>query len=116
MRFSFRDIATGIIVVGGALAVMWLFMIRPYNGDWQPGGEVSGTIKTLMSNSNVIGGAYINAVITLDTGRQVIVQVPLESNIRAGSPVLLSVQHDMNEPERKRYAFIRNLKSKNISN
>jgi hypothetical protein len=73
---------------------MWAFMIRPDSYDWQPSGETTGEVKTLMSNSNVIGAAQINAIIILSDGRQTIVQVPLRSDVRAGNSIILNVQTD----------------------
>ena len=100
-----RDILTTAVILAGSVFVIWALMIRPYQGDWGDGGEVTARVKTLMSNSNVIGGAYINAVVILETGAQTIVQVPLKSNIRADSVVVLSVHVDTEKPHRKRYSF-----------
>lgn len=80
-------------------------MIRPYTFDWQPAGQTQATVKTLMSNSNVIGAAYINAVVVLEDERQVIVRVPLDADIRAGRTVSLSVEADAGNDARRRYAF-----------
>lgn len=102
---KFREIATVAVILAGAVTVIWAFMIRPYTYDWQPAGDVTGTVKTLMSNSNVIGGAYINAVITLEGGQQTIVRIPMEGNIRAGREIVLSVQQDADNPKRKKYVF-----------
>jgi len=102
---KFREIMTVGVILTGAVAVIWAFMIRPYTYDWQPAGETTGTVKTLMSNSNVIGGAYINAAITLESGQQTIVRIPMEGNIRAGRDIVLSVQQDAGNPNRQRYDF-----------
>lgn len=100
-----REIMTGGIILGGAVAVIWAFMIRPYTYDWQPAGETTGTVKTLMSNSNVLGGAYIQAVVTLENGQQTIVRIPMEGDIRAGRDIVLSVQQDADNQKRQRYDF-----------
>ena len=100
-----REIMTGAVILAGAVAVIWAFMIRPYTYDWQAAGEVNGTVKTLMSNSNVLGGAYIQAVVTLENGQQTIVRIPMEGNIRAGRDIVLSVQQDADNPKRQRYDF-----------
>lgn len=100
-----REIFTGGVILTGAIIVIWAFMIRPYTHEWQDAGEVRGTVKTLMSNSNVIGGAYINAVIALDDGQQTIVRIPMDGDIRAGRKIVLSVQKDADNPKRQRYDY-----------
>ena len=107
LDLSLRDYAKGGAILVAASAVMWTFMIRPYSFDWRPTGEALGEVKTLMSNSNVIGAAHINAIITLDGGQQTVVQVPLRSNVRAGSAVVLEVQTDADNLNRKRYQYKR---------
>lgn len=97
-------VKAGLIMLG-AVGVIWFFMIRPYTYDWQPAGETTGTVKTLMSNSNVIGGAYINAVVTLEGGRETIIRIPMNDNIRAGREVTLRIDVDAKNTERKRYEF-----------
>lgn len=107
LGLSFSDYIKAGLILAGAAAIIWVFMIRPYSYDWQPAGETRGEIKTLMSNSNVIGAASINAVITLEDQKQTIVKVPLRANIRAGSSVILAVQVDADNPKRKRYQYKR---------
>jgi hypothetical protein len=87
--------------------VIWFLMIRPHSFDWQPTGEVTAEIKTLMSNSTVIGAPEIKAVVVLESGKQTIISVPIRSNIRAGDPVILREQTDQNNDKRKRYYFAR---------
>lgn len=58
-----------------------------------------------MSNSKVIGKPVINAVVILDNGRQTVVAVPLNSDIRNGDEIILLVQEDADKPSRKRYAY-----------
>ena len=102
---TFKEELTAVTIICGALFLMWAFMMRPYTFEWTPAGETTGTIKTLMSNSNVIGVAYIQAVVTLDNGRQTIIRVPLDEDIRAGSSIVLSVDTDANNEQRKRYSY-----------
>ena len=88
---------------------MWTVFIRPHSYSWQAAGQIRGTVKTLMSNSKVIGQPVINAVVTLENGRQTIVAVPLKSDIRKGDDVLLLVQEDENKPSRRRYEFFKEM-------
>ena len=96
----------GIIILGGLL-VVWLFMIRPHTHEWTPTGEASGQVKTLLSNSNVIGSPVIKAVVTLESGGQTIISVPIKSNVRAGDRVVLNEMTDQNNSNRKRYYYAR---------
>lgn len=105
LSFSLIDVAKGAIILMGAVAVIWVFMIRPYTYDWRAAGQTTGTVRTLMSNSNVIGGAYINAVITLEGGSSVIVRVPLDEDIRAGYNVVLNVLEEADNPARRSYEY-----------
>ncbi len=95
----------GLILIG-AIAVMWLFMIRPHTFDWQPAGEVNGTVRTLMSNSKVIGRPVINAVIDLENGGQTILAVPIKSDVRAGDRLVLRVYADAENNKRKQYEYL----------
>lgn len=105
LSFSPIDAAKVAIILFGAVAVIWIFMIRPYTYDWQAARQTTGTVKTLMSNSNVIGGAYINALITLEGGASTIVRVPLDEDIRAGYNVVLNVLEDADNPARRSYEY-----------
>ena len=64
-------------------------------------------LKLLMSNSKVIGKPVINAVVTLENGRQTVVAVPLKSDVRKGDNVVLLVQQDADNNARKRYEFFK---------
>lgn len=101
------DMIKGGLILSGTAIVMWVFMIRPHSYDWQSAGQTQGTIKTLMSNSKVIGKPVINAVVTLDNGRQTIVAVPLKSDVRQGDAIILLVQEDAEKPSRRRYEFFK---------
>jgi len=101
------ELIKGGIILSGAALVMWAIFIRPHSYSWQAAGQTQGTVKTLMSNSKVIGQPVINAVVTLDNGRQTIVAVPLKSDVRRGDEVILAVQQDADKPSRKRYQFIK---------
>lgn len=101
------DIAKGAVILFGAALVMWIFFIRPHSYDWQAAGQVEGQVKTLMSNSKVIGQPVINAVVILESGRQTIIAVPLESDVRQGDTVILRVQEDVKNSARRRYNFLK---------
>lgn len=101
------DIAKGAVILFGAALVMWIFFIRPHSYDWQAAGQVKGQVKTLMSNSKVIGQPVINAVVILESGRQTIIAVPLESDVRQGDTVILRVQEDVKNSARRRYNFLK---------
>ena len=73
---AISDIVKGGVILSGAALVMWAVFIRPHSYSWQAAGQTQGTVKTLMSNSKVIGKPVINAVVTLENGRQTIVAVP----------------------------------------
>lgn len=100
-----REIIAALAILTVSTLVIWVLMIRPYSGDWVKGAEVGATVKTLMSNSNIIGGAYINAVVVMENGQQTIVEVPLKSNIRAVDDLILSVFYDQQNEKRRRYQF-----------
>ncbi len=100
------DIIKGGAILLGAALIMWAIFIRPYSYSWQAAGQTQATVKTLMSNSKVIGKPVINAVVTLESGRQTIVAVPLKSDIRKGDQVILLVQEDADKPSRRRYAYL----------
>lgn len=101
------DIVKGAVILFGAALVMWIFFIRPHSYDWQAAGQVKGQVKTLMSNSKVIGQPVINAVVILESGRQTIIAVPLESDVRQGDTVILRVQEDVKNSARRRYNFLK---------
>lgn len=101
------DMIKGGLILSGAALVMWVFMIKPHTYDWQPAGQTQGTVKTLMSNSKVIGQPVINAVVTLENGHQTIVAVPIKSDVRQGDTVILLAQEDAKKPARKRYEFFK---------
>jgi len=101
------DLIKGGVILSGAAFVMWMFFIKPYSYDWQAAGQIQGQVKTLMSNSKVIGQPVINDVVTLENGRQTVVAVPLKSDVRQGDTVILRVQEDANKTSRKRYQFFK---------
>jgi len=98
-------IKAGLILVG-AFGVMWLFMIRPHTFNWKPAGETRGSVRTLMSNSKVLGKPVINAVIDLESGGLTIVAVPIKSDTRAGDKIILRVYIDTENEKRKQYEYV----------
>jgi len=100
------EIVKGGLILSGAFFAMWLFMIRPHMFEWQPAGEINGTVRTLMSNSKVIGKPIINAVIDLENGGQTLVAVPIKSDIRAGDTLILRVYVDAENENRRQYEYI----------
>lgn len=98
-------IKIGVILIG-AIAVMWALMIYPHSGEWEAAGETQGTVKTLMSNSKVLGAPQINAVVTFDNGRETVIAIPLRSDVRAGDRMTLAVDADAKKPSRKRYRYL----------
>ncbi len=103
---QFGELLKGGVILAGAALVMWAFFIRPHSYSWRAAGQANGTVKTLMSNSKVMGQPIINAVVTLENGRQTIVAVPLKSDIRKGDRIVLMVQEDADKPTRRRYAYL----------
>ena len=101
------DMLKGGIILIAASFVMWGVFVKPHSYDWQPAGQIEGDVKTLLSNSKVIGQPVINAVVTFDTGGQTVVAVPLKSDVRQGDRVILAVQEDADKPARRRYQFIK---------
>jgi len=101
------DIIKGGVILAGASFAMWLIFIKPHSYDWQAAGQTQGTVKTLMSNSKVIGKPVINAVVTLENGRQTIIAVPLKSDVRKGDNVVLLVEQDAANSSRKRYNYFK---------
>jgi len=104
---QFRDLIKGGVILSAASIVMWTVFVKPHSYEWQAAGKVNGKVKTLMSNSKVIGKPVINAVVLLESGHQTIIAVPLKSDIRKGDNVILAVQEDMNKPARRRYQFFK---------
>ncbi len=102
---GFREWATlGIILLGSAF-FMWGTMIHPYSKDWQLSEPSTGTIETLMSNSNVFGPAQINAIVVTESGRKTIIAVPVDADIRSGSQVRLDVMVNADNPKQKQYRY-----------
>jgi len=63
-----------------------------------------------MSNSNVLS-PEINAVIELANGRQVLVSVPIKSDVRKGDVIILSVESDAQNNQRQRYRYYSEVKA-----
>ena len=101
------DMIKGGVILTIASLAMWAIFIKPHSYDWQAAGHIEGDVKTLLSNSKVIGQPVINAVITFDAGSQTIVAVPLKSDVRQGDRVVLAVQEDADKPQRRRYQFVK---------
>ena len=101
------------VKVGGMLAAtamfFWVVSIRPHSVQWVSSGEVQGEVRSLMSNSNVFGAAYVSAVVTLDDGAQTIVRVPIRSDVRAGDRVKLELQTAEQNAKKRQYKFISQL-------
>jgi len=106
---NISDMIKGAVILTGASLVMWAIFIRPHSYSWQAAGQTQATVKTLMSNSKVIGQPVINAVVTLENGRQTIVAVPIKSDIRKGDDIILLVQEDAEKPSRRRYEFFKEM-------
>ena len=104
---QFSDVFKGGLILAGASLVMWAIFIKPHSYAWEAAGQIEGDVKTLLSNSKVIGKPVINAVVTFDSGGQTVVAVPLKSDVRQGDRVVLAVQQDADKPERRRYQFIK---------
>ena len=101
------DMIKGGVILTIASLAMWVIFIKPHSYDWQAAGHIEGDVKTLLSNSKVIGQPVINAVVTFDAGGQTIVAVPLKSDVRQGDRVVLAVQEDADKPQRRRYQFVK---------
>lgn len=97
-------IKAGLILMIASL-LMWAVMIRPHSYAWEAAGETSGTVKSLMSNATVIGPPQIRAVVTLEDGQQILLDVPTQSNVRAGDSINVYVQADADKPSRRRYSY-----------
>jgi len=104
---QFSDLFKGGVILAGASLLMWASFVKPHNYDWQAAGQIEGDVKTLLSNSKVIGKPVINAVVTFDTGGQTVVAVPLKSDVRQGDRIILAVQQDADKPARRRYQFVK---------
>lgn len=98
------------VKVAGFLAAIalffWVTTIRPASVEWETVGETRGEVKSLMSNSNIAGPAFINAVVKLEDGSQTILRVPLRSDVRAGDIVRLETRAAKENPSRKQYKFL----------
>ncbi len=90
-----------------AFAVMYVWMIRPANYDWVDAGETTAVIDTILPNKKVIGPTHIKALVTLESGRKVLVALPADPNIQQGSELRLAVKQDSVKTEVKSYSFIR---------
>ena len=101
------DMIKGGVILTIASLAMWAIFIKPHSYDWQAAGHIEGDVKTLLSNSKVIGQPVINAVVTFDAGGQTILAVPLKSDVRQGDRVVLAVQEDADKPQRRRYQFVK---------
>lgn len=105
MLLSKSEIIKAGFILLAAAVVMWAIMIRPHSFAWQAAGQTTASVKSLMSNSTVIGSPQIRAVVTLDSGQNVLIDVPIDSNVRAGDLVNLVVQVDADKQSRKRYLY-----------
>ncbi len=105
MPLSKSEIFKAGIILCGAMIFMWAVMIRPHSFNWEAAGQTTASVKSLMSNSTVIGQPQIKAVVILDSGQQILVTVPTQSNVRAGDEINLDVQADTEKLSRKRYVF-----------
>ena len=102
---SWREYVTFTVIIAGAVGLIWGGMIYPYTLDWQAADPVRAEVDSLMSNTNVIGGAQIRAVVKLDSGRKVIVDIPTHIDIRAGSDLILAVSVNADNPKQVKYSF-----------
>ena len=104
MILTLSEKLKAMAIISGALAVSWMFFIRPHTFDWEFSKYDEGTVRTLMSNSNVLN-PEINAVVELSNGRQVLVSVPIKSDVRRGDVIILSVESDVHNSRRRRYRY-----------
>lgn len=101
-----KDIIKGGLILSAASVFMWAFMIYPSSFEWEEAGETQGTVRTLMSNSKVLGQPQINAIVDFEDGGMTVVAVPIKSDVRSGDQVLLKIQQDKDNTDRLRYQFI----------
>ena len=92
------------MIISGALAVSWGVFIRPHTFDWEFSNYDEGRVRTLMSNSNVLS-PEINAIVETSNGQQVLVSVPIQSDVRKGDVIILSVESDAQNNQRRRYRY-----------
>ena len=104
MILTLSEKLKAMAIISGALAVSWMFFIRPHTFDWEFSKYDEGTVRTLMSNSNVLN-PEINAVVELSNGRQVLMSVPIKSDDRRGDVIILSVESDVDNSQRRRYRY-----------
>lgn len=90
-----------------AFAVIYVWMIQPANYDWVEAGETTAVIDTILPNKKVIGPTHIKALVTLESGRKVLVALPADPNIAQGRELQLSVMQDRVKTDKKSYSFIR---------
>lgn len=101
-----KDIIKSGLILSAASVFMWAFMIYPNSFEWEEAGQAEGTVRTLMSNSKVLGQPQINAIIDFDDGQMTVVAVPIKSDVRSGDRVLLKIQQDVENSDRRRYQFL----------
>ena len=100
-----KEHLTALVILAGSVGFMWTVMIYPNTLDWQPSEDQRGTIETLLSNSNIIGPAQITAVVKFEDGRTALVAVPVQSDLRAGTNITVSVLENADNQNQKRYQF-----------
>lgn len=94
-------------VLMAAFAVIYVWMIKPADYDWVDAGETTAVVETILPNKKVIGPTYIKALVTVESGRKVLVSLPADPNIQLGSELQLAVKQDSVKTEVKNYSFIR---------
>ncbi len=93
------------LILTASVAVMWALMVQPHSYTWQAQGETTGEVRTLLSNSNVLGSPQIKAVIDLSDGRNTIITVPMRSDVRAGDRIELTTFTATENPKKTRYQY-----------
>lgn len=97
----------------GAIAVIWVLMIKPNNYNWVDGGQTTATVETILANKKVVGPTYIKALVKLESGQQTVVNLPANPNIKTGSELRLSVKQDAEQSQVKSYSFVGVVKPSN---
>ncbi len=102
---SFKESLTFVTILSLASVFMWSVFIYPNTLDWQVSDNTIGEVETLISNTQIMGPATVQAVVKLSDGQTAIVPVPIEADIRAGSRVELSVLVNADNEKQKRYRY-----------
>ena len=94
----------GILIA--VAAVMWVWLIQPANYDWVDAGETTAVVDTILPNKKVVGPTYIKALVTLEGGQKILVDLPANPNIQLGSEVTLAIKTDSVDKEKRANSFV----------